>query len=366
MKKLLPFSVLTLALATASHAAPFMAIGDGAELFVTGALSVRSDDNIFLSSNAVDDVIYEITPGAELTFGKDAQLKGALTVNVAFANYADNSRLNTTLAGSDFWTRYDDGKLKFGFNLGYHELNQNTADVQGLVRRNVFSAGTNGELEVTQLTSVGAGLSYSHENYRRTNYADTDSYTIPLNFYYKMTPKVDLSLGYEYRDYQTTIGEDSTDHFINVGARGDFTPKLTGKIALGWTRRDLVRSGNDDLFGLDASFSYEISPKTSLQFGASNDFGTSPQGQQQKNFTLNAAVTSKINEQWTVNVGGSYRNIQYATRTDDYWEGNLGATYTFSSNLTLAGTYNYRNYSSPLAGSEFTNNVFSIAANLRY
>lgn len=341
-----------------------MAIGDGAELFITGALAVRSDDNVFLTANAVDDVIYEITPGAELTFGKDAQLKGALTAQLAWTNYADNGKLNTNLFGTDFSARYDDGKMKLGVNAGYHELNQNTPDVSGLTRRDVFNVGANAEAEISQLTSLGAGVAFNHENYKKAGYTDSDSLTIPIDFFYKWTPKIDMSLGYRYRDYQVDIGEDSTDHTFNVGARGDFSPKLSGRFTLGLGTRKFQRSGDDTIFALDASFSYEISPKTNLQFGASNDFGTSPQGVQQKNLSFRAGLNTKLNEQWSFNGNVSYRNIEYPTRTDDYWEGTVGAAYIFDANITVNAGYTYRNNAS--SAGDFTNNVFSIAANLRY
>ncbi len=366
MKKLTPLVLVSLSLVAGSHAAPFMAIGDGAELFVTGGLSIRADDNIFLTGNSISDTIFEITPGAELTFGKDAQLKGALTANVAFTNYADNDNLNTTLAGSDFVAHYDDGKMKLNFNAGFHELNQNAPDIRGLTRRDVFSAGGSGEVEVSQLTAVGAGVAFNHENYKRSGYTDSDSLTIPLNFYYKWTPKIDLSFGYRYRDYEVDIGQDSTDHNFTIGARGDFSPKLSGTVNVGIGTRKLDRGGDDTLFALDASLSYEVSPKTSLQLGGSNDFGTSPQGVQQKNFSLRAGLQSKLTEQWTLNGGVSYRGIDYGTRTDDYWEATAGVAYILNANINLQGAYTYRNYSSPLPGSDFTNNVFSIAANLRY
>jgi outer membrane receptor for ferrienterochelin and colicin len=374
MKKIIPIAFLSLSLVSSSAAAPFMAIGDGAELFITGALSIRSDDNVILSANAVDDVVYEIAPGFELTFGKDAQIKGALTANVAWANYADNSSLNSMLAGADFVARFDDGKMKLGFNTGFHELSQNTADVRPtavgrLTRRNVFSIGGNGEVEISQLTSAGAGVAFNHEDYRknrRLGYTNSDSFSVPLDFFYKWTPKVDVSAGYRFRDYDVDIGQDSTDHVFTVGARGDFSPKLTGRFNLGLGTRKLQRGGDESIFALDASFSYEISPKTSLQFGGSNDFGTSPQGAQQKNFSLRAALNSKLNEQWTLNGGVSYRGIDYGTRTDDYWEATLGASYIFDANISFLGGYTYRNYTSPAAGSDFTNNVFSIAANFRY
>lgn len=366
MKKIIPLSILSVALGASAVGAPFMAIGDGAELFVTGTVGVRADDNIFLSANETDDLIFDVTPGLELTFGKDAQMKGAIVTEVAFANYADHSNLNTELFSGLFNSRFDDGKLKAAFNLSFVELNQNTPDVRGLVRRDVFNASGNGEVEISQLTSIGAGLNYDRQNYKRANYSDFKTLTVPFDFFYKATPKADAVFGYRYRDNQVTIGNDSADHFFSIGGRGEFTPKLTGRFAVGLTRRNYDRGGSEKALGLDASLAYEVSPKTSLQLGASNDFGTSPQGQEQENFTINGAIVTKLTEEWSVNGGLSYRSIDYSSRTDGYFEGNLGAAYIVNANIRLVGAYVHRNYNSDLAGSEFTNNVFSIAANLRY
>ena len=162
------------------------------------------------------------------------------------------------------------------------------------------------------------------------------------------------------------IGSDSTDHFFNVGARGEFSPKLKGKFAIGLNTRKLDRGGDDTQLGVESSFSYEISPKTAFDFGVSNDFGTSPTGQQQKNFVLWGAINTKVTEEWSMNVGLSYRSIDYGRRTDDYLEGTLSAGYTVNANVKILGGYTYRNYSSDLAINEFKNNVFSVAANFRY
>ncbi len=117
MKLALKSSFLAVALPFVANAAPFMAIGDGAELFLTGTIGVRSDDNIFLASKAESDLIFDVAPGVSLEFGKNAQLKGALTLTDTFSNYSDNSSLNTQLFSGAFRSNYDDGKLKLGFNL---------------------------------------------------------------------------------------------------------------------------------------------------------------------------------------------------------------------------------------------------------
>lgn len=387
MKNYIRIAALSLSLAGASYAAPFMAIGDGAELFLTGTLGVRVDDNIYLASKETNDVIFDIAPGAEIAFGKNAQLKGKLALALAFANYSDNSSLNTNLFSGDFDTRFDDGKMKLGFNAFYHELNQNTADNRGLTRRDVFSTGGNTEVEVSQLSSVEAKVNFTHENYKRRGYTDSDTLTVPLNFYYKWMPKLDLSFGYQYRQQNVDIGLDSTDHFFNVGARGEIAPKLKGAVRAGLGVRNLSPGGDRNLFGLDSSLTYEFSEKTNLLFNVSNDFGTSPQGQQQKNFNIGGTVDTRLSAEWSANFGLSWRAISYdaipavttttgttvrvispgiASRTDDYFEMTLGATYVISANVKLAGGYTYRDYKSDLSASEFSNNVFSISANFRY
>jgi len=387
MKKFIPLAFAAISLSTVASAAPFMAIGDGAELFVTGTLGVRADDNILLGSDAKDksgknispvlsDVIWDINPGLELTFGKNSQVAGSLTLVDAFATYTDHSQYNTNLFSGDFIVKYDDSKMKLDYNIGYHELNQNTVETRGLIRRDIFSSAAHSEIEVSQITSLGAGVSYTHENYHPTEaqgFGDNETLEIPVDVYYKWRPKVELGVGYRYRSTEVTLGQDTDDHFFNVGARGEFSPKLTGKFAIGVNTRRFkngASSGHtgssDTQLGLDSSFAYELTPKTNLELGASNDFGTSPSGAQQKNFTVNGRVTTKINEQWSWNAGASYRSIDYGTRTDDYWEGTLGGAFVLNANIRFVGSYVYRNYSSSIASSEFTNNVFSIAANLRY
>lgn len=345
-----------------------MAIGDGAELFLTGNLGVRSDDNIYLGRVAESDLIFDIAPGVDITFGKNAQLKGSLTLVDTFSNYSDNSDLNTNLFAGAFKSDFDDGKLKLGFNLSYTELNQNTFQVRApvLVRRDVFVAAGNTEVEISQLSSVGAGVSFTHENYKKGGFTDSDNLTVPIDFFYKWTEKTDLSFGYRYRDYRVDTGSDSTDHYFNVGARGEFSPKLKGKFSIGLNTRKLDRGGDDTQLGVESSFAYEISPKTSFDFGVSNDFGTSPLGEQQKNFVLFGTINSKMSEEWSMNVGLSYRSIDYGTRTDDYLEGTLGANYTVNANVKIFGGYVYRDYASDVAANEFKNNVFSVVASFRY
>ena len=364
--KLIRLALTSAALSVGANAAPFLAIGDGAEIFATGSLGIRADDNIFTVENATSDTIFDITPGLELTFGKDGQLKGALTLVDAFSSYSSNSGLNTNLFSGDFKAGFSDGKLKLDLATGYHELNQNAADIRGLTRRDAYNFLAKSEVEVSAMTSVAAGFSFTHTNYKRKGYSDSDDYTVPINFYYKWTEKTDLSVGYQYRNFQTVLGEDSTDSYFNVGARGELGPKLSGEFTVGVTNRSLSKSSDETMLGLSANLNYAYSEKTTFTFGASSAPDTSPQGAQQKNFSLNGSVMSNITDQWKVQAGLNWRAMDYLTRTDDYIEATLGATYVYNTYLNFVGAYAHRSNSSVLAGGDFSQNVFSIAANVRY
>ncbi len=361
-------------LAASAHAAPFNLIGSGVEMFLTGGAGVRVDDNIFLSANGESDVIFDLTPGVELGFGRNAQFRGTLALKDAFSLYSDHSDLNTGLFSAVLGTRFDDGKLKLKLAASFRELNQNSFDVRptapgltpGLVRRDVFETSTEAEVEVSQLTSVAAGLTYANENYKRAGYTDSQMLTVPIDVFYKISAKTDVSLGYRYRDTRVDLGLDSSDHFFNVGARGEFSPKLTGRFAVGLNRRTVQRGGNDTQLGLDSTFAYELTPKTTLEFGAAKDFGTTPQGQQIKNASIRAQITARLTTEWSVNAGAMWRALDYGARTDDYWEFQLGAAYLVSAGLRIVGGYIHRDYASGARFAEFKNNVISVSADFRY
>jgi Uncharacterized protein conserved in bacteria (DUF2320). len=367
-------------------------VGDNAEIFLTGTLGVRSDSNIFLagrsqtaggaSAQDKDDVVFEVNPGVQLVFGKNSLVQGTLNVSESFTKYSENDELDDELASVSLNTRYDDGKSKLSFNASFTELNQNTVDtlpapaapVNALILRDVFSVGAVGEVSATEKSSISVGIQYRQTEFERRNFSDSEVVTVPVNYYYEFTPKVDLSLGYRYRNRAESIGFDTEDHFFNVGARGEFTPKLTGQFAVGLTQRSFSHKArvrdDETMFGVDSSLTYSASPKTSILLGLSNDFDTNSQGNQQRNFAVRLASTTAISAEFSVTASVAYRSIDYyqatPSRIDDYFEGHIGATYTMNEHVSFSGVYSYRTNKSDLPSSDFTGNVVSFAANFRF
>src|SRR5690349_6658879 len=96
-------AVLAALLSLSAKAAPFMAVGDGAELFVTSSLGVQFDDNIYLdSNNESDDTIWSFTPGVDLVFGKGSATTGNVYYREEIRRYSDHDNQNTELSSLGF------------------------------------------------------------------------------------------------------------------------------------------------------------------------------------------------------------------------------------------------------------------------
>lgn len=360
-------------------AAPFLAIGDNAELFVTADASAAYNDNILLSApgTELEDTVFIFKPGFDLTFGKDSAVKGNIIGNSTLSAYSDNNNLNNQLLGIGANAAYDNGgSLKLKANASFTELDQPTVDTPSLgklVERDVTAAGVSGELAFSEKISVGSGFAYTHTDYSEVGYTNVWEYSVPVNVYYELTPKVDVSTGITYtRTDLDQGGANQYDaYYYNVGARGAFTAKLSGSFSVGYNTRS-VNVGPDDDGGLgaNASLAYAYSDKTQLTLALSRDFSNSAAGgASYENSEITLGAVNALTADWRLNASVTYRMLDYQnapTRQDDYIEANVGATYVINAHLTTSLGYTYRDNSSDAAGGDFENNVVSLSLSARY
>jgi polysaccharide biosynthesis protein VpsM len=364
---------------SSAFAAPFLAIGDNAELFVTANVSAAYNDNILLSPSGaeLEDTVFVFTPGFDLTFGKDSAIKGNLIGTSTLSAYSDNDNLNNQLLGIGGNADYDNGgPLTLAANASFNELDQPTVDTPSLgklVEREVTRAGVSGELAFSEKISAGAGFAYSHTDYSTAGYTSVWEYSVPVNVYYELTPKVDVSTGITYtRTDLDQGGANQYDaYYYNVGARGSFTPKLSGSFSVGYNTRSVnVGPDDDDSVGAKASLAYAYSDKTQLNLALSRDFSNSATGgASYENSQITLGAVNALTADWRLNASITYRTLDYqnVSRQDDYIEANLGATYVINAHLTTSLGYTYRDNSSDAgAGNEFENNVVSLSLSARY
>lgn len=346
-------------------------LGEGAEAFVTLKTGIEYNDNLFLSSaNEESDTIYRLTPGIEFLFGQNSLAQSKFSYTEEFKFYSDNSSADRELSTVDYSTAYDDGKLAVDLKAGFQQLDQVTRDIRGAgaVRRDVLNAGVNGEVGVTEKTSVRLGIEYNDTDYKRTGFSDWEWLKIPISYYYEVAPKLDASFGYTYKDNTLATALDTAEHFYNVGARGEITPKLTGEIKIGYRESKPEVGASRDTIGVESNFTYTYSEKTTFDFGVSNDFGFSGTGDSYRNLGLNVGLTAAVSDQLQILARLNYSQYDYSTtgQEDDFVSGTLGLTYRFNENLSLSGGYSYTDNNSNRAASDFTANAFNLALSLRY
>lgn len=368
-RRLILLSTIT---AAPAFAAPFLAIGDNAELFLTARTEARYEDNLTLSdSNEESDEVFEFVPGAEIAFGKNSLTKGSLVAYERFTAYSSNPELNDSLANILFKSNYDGAKLKLGTNASFRESSQNSRDARGatLVRRNYTNAGVNGEYALSEKSKFALGASYSDTDYKSAGFSDQDSYAIPANYFFAISPKIDLSAGLTYRETDVAgAGADSEDIYYNVGARGQFTSKLSGSFSVGLNTREYDNGDDESGLGLKAGLAYDFSPKTTFTVDLSRDFETGADANGIENSSVTLGARTSLTAALSANVSLSYQQYDYLniSRSDDYVVGSIGFAYTYSQNLSFDAGYTFNDNESDVAAANFTANVFSIGASLRY
>lgn len=371
MKHTARLAVTAALLSLTAKAAPFMAVGDGAELFVTAGLSVSFDDNIYLDgANESDDSIISFTPGVDLVFGKGSATTGNVYYKEEIRRYSDNDNQDGELSSVGFNSSTDTGSSKFGFNASYAQIAQNNNDLRAtglIVRRDLTNLGANAEFGLTGKTKLGLGTTFVGTDYNAPSFTDSDVWSLPVDVYYEATEKLDWSFGYRYRSTeQDGSAADFTDHFVNIGARGEFSPKLTGQVRVGYNTREVDGGGDDSGLGLDTSLSYAFSEKTNLNLFLSNDYSNSGTGDSTQIFKWGGSVNSNLTEQWSVMASLSISSTEYPTRDDDYLDGLVALSYKYNQFVNFSASIAMRDNSSSSAAAEFSNTVFNFGANVRY
>jgi len=346
--------------------------GKGTELFVTGAVGFQYDDNIFLrTSNPAGDYVTTLSPGIDLPFSSDSITKGDLAFNEALAYYSNHSSQDSHLGNAKLTTSYDDDKIKASFDASFAQLAQNSPTVVSystLIRSDTTSAAANAEMKFTEKSSASVGATFGRTTYGIASFTGQDVIAVPFFYFYEVTPKVDMSLRYEYR-YTDLLksNADNTDNSVAVGARGEFTPKLSGNFNIGAVQRNFRQGGRVNLLNFDSALTYTYSPKTLVQLGIARDFNSVATGSTVRTSSINLGVTSKFTESFSANIAASYMMTDYysVNRSDKYWDGTAELKYQFNTHASLAAGYSHRmNSSSSPVG--FSDNVFNVVASFRF
>ncbi len=369
--KIIPFVVLA---AFALKAQAAIELSDGVKVIPTATAGVQFNDNLFLTpSNETNETMWVLAPGVAITSGEGAVNSTRFSYSEQFQLYSDNNDLNTSLSLVDLVSTYDDGKMKIGVNAWFHQANQATRDLSNktsLINRNLLHAAINDEVEWSEKSSVLVGVTYDKTDYKPANYRDWQWFEIPVKYYWKVQPKLDLSAGVRYRSNKISGAGaiDSNELFYSVGARGEITPKLIGEVSVGYVSFDPDAGKSQGSIGLDANFALALTPKSSLNFAASNRYGYGAVGDSYRIASISGGFNTALTTDFTLAGSLAYNQYDYnaSTRQDDFWSGNVSATYAINQNLSVNGTYSYSNNDSDLPVATFKNSILALSATFQF
>lgn len=402
-------TVLLLSLLSPSFtsAAPLVSVGDNVDVFFSGSSSMRWTSNVFRDEDdEEDDLIWTISPGFEINVGRglsDADL--SIITRYDIVRYQDLDQLDSELFHIKAVGSYSTSRLDLNGSLSFDESKTSTGDVSNirdLIESETVAANLNAEYRVSPKFSFGTGVRYAEKEYITygDRFADRDTTTLPFDVFYELTPKVDLSLGYTYT--KTDIGEtdlqtgggfssytseyETAGHFFNVGARGNLLPKLTGFFKIGYRFRDADDSmreirlnglsfaplapadrGSKGMLGLDADFTWAVSPKLTARLDLSRDFGVGGEGGSTENSSVNTSVSYSIDSHWSAHANAGYTLRDYDSGREDN-QYSLGARISYVPNQRwrFGGGYNYSENSSSDSTRSYESHSLDVSASLRY
>jgi len=364
----------TCALATKSYGF-YKPVDDNSELFFVCTASVAYNDNIFLGhANTQSALIFDVAPGFSFESGKDTSVEQTkVTAYEDFQEYADGKSFSNQLANAELFSRYDDDKLKLSFDGTFHQADQPEVGLQNLdylEKRDLTDLNGTGEVQLTDKSSIGASVIYDDTSYQGNGFTDWSYIEVPVDFYWKVEPKLDLSAGFRYRDNTVNNGGiDSQNYYYNVGARGEFSPDFTGEFDVGYNQLDITGGGRQSALGADSKFIYAYSPKTSFTVSLNEDYGysaTGGAGYREPNAFV--GMTTALTEQWSAFGQVTYGQYNYisTTQRDDFVSFRLGVGYLFSTNFSVKVAYDYAEDSSNINADSFNSSIFTVSASVRF
>ncbi len=379
----------------ALSAAPMVAIGDDAALFINSSAGVEYNSNTFrTTTNRQSDTALVITPGVEMTYGAmGAPAYATLTAGWEFRRHDKFSDLNGDYARINFDTAYDSGVTLFSGHASFNQYGVSSRSLSSLqigadlvpvpVDRNVGRANGYVRHTISDTLGLGGGLAFIGRTYKNTptgrSLTNYDTWEVPLRVYYNVAPRLDAVAGYRLREVRigdTPVGQvapNYRDHYVFVGLDGEiFNPLWQASVDVGYQERKYRSTARDSINSLSANaqLQYNADANRSYFIQASRDFEVSPVGASVYTRTqLTIGGTFRVNEMWSFIGAGSYAFTRYedSNRREDLFLLLAGVTYSPNEYVSINANVRFTDVDGRGANAtDFRNEFLSLSASVRY
>jgi hypothetical protein len=345
--------------------------GQRNQLFVFGNVTFGYDSNIFSENTGRGDYTVTGAVGAEIK-----RRAGIIAIDatgrmnyVAYGKYSHENSLNP-----NFQVEFNKSTGRTTGALTISAYRESRSDSAVNLRTNSwnFPIGLNLKYPVNEKYYLGTETSYLRRRYvDNTSLANLTDYSQSLNVFYTYSSKLDLTAGYRIRVSQTSIGQDTSDHWFSVGATGGLLAKLNGSVKVGYQIREVSGSGNYSQLNAVASVGWPVTRKLNLAGSLSRDFSTIATGASVDSLSSSLHASYAYSRKIEFSSGVAYGRNQFLgtlppTRRDTFFSYDLGASYRMNEHLNVGATYTYFRNWSTLAFSDFDRQGFSVDISSRY
>ncbi len=374
--------------------APMVTLGKHAALHVEGDLELKSLSNITMAvdnKKARSDTIISFTPGLQFTlFEQSPHINFSLAARRSFIHFLDEDYFNEEPWNIAFQTGYN-GDL-FSLNAFYvtretmqnissevYESPSNARLEDDIVQSTLENFGLNFHIAFSPKTGFRSGVTWTGTNYApdkngNDNFRDLKEMVIPFTLFYKVTPKLESSLGYRLRRNDVEkwpngdLGPKYTDHYLHVSLLGHVTAKTDVQVVVGYQNRNLRKNDPQHSFATDVHWKFMATEKLHLRAGLFRDFSVgSKEGATIEISSANAGFDLLFNRALTLNTKGQIRHSEYSTGRKDlgvnggatltlkpsksHWEFRTGYRYDWSEFKMSGDSYDYKNHNFSLGSS---------------
>ncbi|HKB56097.1 MAG TPA: outer membrane beta-barrel protein [Lacunisphaera sp.] len=365
--------VFTLGLALPRAPALLNIDGSRNQLFVFGSVAFAYNSNVF--SDYTNRADYTITADAGVDLKRRAGIIAVnATVKVDYVRYGKYSDENAVNPG--FYIEFNKTTGRTTGAITINAFRESRADSAVNLRTSSwnFPLGLSLKYPVNDKFYVTSSTSYLQRRYpASTALANYTDYTEGLDLFYVYTSKLDLVGGYRIRVSRTSIGNNTTDHWFNVGATGGLLAKLSGSIRLGYQIRETSGSGGENFAQVNASgsLSWPVTRKLGLSGSINRDFNTIATGASVDSTGVALRATYAFTRKIEFGSGVGYGRNKFLARdqpprTDDFFSFDVSAHYKMNEQLSLGASYTYFRNSSNISFSQFDRQGFSFDIASRY
>jgi hypothetical protein len=356
-------------------AAPLVTVGDVGTISFDGSAIVKFDDNIFRQEQReVDDVVVVFSPGFVADIGRNSSdLDLSLSTSLDFVRYQDKGELDSELFHINGNGAYRSSRLMVMANASFDESKSNNDKAnrdEALLERETTRFGVNVEYTLSPKFSAQVGLDWEETAYvgnYAANYENRKYRKIPLDIFYELTPKLDLSVGYTNGDIDVETSDDATTDNFNVGLRGQLLPKLMGNLKIGYNNYDSATRDTASM-SLDADLNWTVSSKISHKLNLYRNFDASATGTGTQESKIRFSSTYMMNDKISLSgrIGYNMREYLNSSREDDLLTLGVNGSYRLNRHWNLNAGYVFSENDSTLAGSSYDNNIITFSALLSY